>query len=145
MPKVYIASDHAGYALKLALVPFLNAMGYEVEDMGAHDFNPEDDYPDYITPCAKKVVGDPGSFGVILGKSGQGEAMAANRVPGARAAVFYGGNEELVVLPREHQDANILSFGAGFLLEEEAKKALKIFLNTGFTGEARHLRRLAKF
>lgn len=143
--RVYIASDHAGYALKLALAPFLRAMGYEVDDLGPSDFNPEDDYPDYVTPCAKKVAGDEGSFGIVMGKSGQGEAMAANRVPGVRAALYYGGNEELVRLAREHNNANVLSLGAGFLLEEEAKRAAKIFLNTAFSEDARHSRRIGKF
>lgn len=156
MPKVYIASDHAGYALKEVLVPYIGTLGYEVEDMGAHTLDADDDYPDFITPCAQKVAEEPGSFGVVLGASGQGEAMAANRIPGVRAAVFYGaptGTQQdaagetldLIASVRAHNDANILSLGARFITEEEAKKAVLSFLSAPFSGEERHLRRLGKF
>lgn len=173
---VYFASDHAGFALKDSLAEFLNVKGYGVEDMGAYSFSPEDDYPDFITPCAQKVVQEnengKGSeehsraegarvFGVIIGGSGQGEAMAANRIKGVRAAVFYGAAHangaidengttssdelDIVRLSRLHNDANILSFGARFVSEELAQKALLIFLETQFSGEARHARRIAKY
>ena len=156
MPKVYLASDHAGYELRQALVSYIGALGHEVEDLGAHHFDASDDYPDFITPCAKKVAGEPGSFGIILGASGQGEAMAANRIPGVRAAVFYGapassqtdaGGRELDLIQsvREHNDANMLALGARFVTEEEAKEAVRAFLSTPFSGEERHVRRLNKF
>lgn len=156
MPKVYIATDHAGYALKEVLVPYIGTLGYDVEDLGAHALDEGDDYPDFITPCAKRVAEDKGSFGVILGASGQGEAMAANRVPGVRAAVFYGAPAQeqqdiegnaltLIASVRAHNDANILSLGARFLTEEGAQEAVQAFLATPFTGDERHLRRLGKF
>ena len=145
MLKVYFASDHAGFALKNALILYIGTLGYEVQDLGAHTLDPEDDYPDFITPCAKRVVSEKGSFGIIIGKSGEGEAMAANRIHGVRAAVFYGGNTQLLTFAREHNDANILALGAGFLSEEEAKQAAKQFLETSFSNDERHIRRLAKF
>src|SRR5580698_2426816 len=98
--RIYIASDHAGFELKNALIPYIGSLGHEVEDMGAAELNPEDDYPQFIGPCAQKIVADTGSFGVILGGSGQGEAMVANRQKGIRAAVFYGGDLELARLAR---------------------------------------------
>ncbi|MGD0328371.1 MAG: RpiB/LacA/LacB family sugar-phosphate isomerase [Minisyncoccia bacterium] len=148
MPKVYFASDHAGFKLKEELIAYVGELGYAVEDSGAHTFNPEDDYPDFVTPCAQKVARDPsanGARGIFLGKSGEGEAMCANRIPNIRAAVFYGGSLEIVRLVREHNDANILSLGAGFIALKEAKEAVKQFLETPFSSSARHARRLAKF
>jgi ribose 5-phosphate isomerase B len=145
MSKIFFASDHAGFELKEKLVAFVRGLGYEVEDMGAHAFNPEDDYPDFVTPLAQKVASDTTSFGIIIGKSGQGEAMCANRVKGIRAAVFYGGSLEIVQLAREHNNANILSLGSHFLTEAEAREAVKRFLELPFSDYPRHARRLAKF
>lgn len=143
--KVYFASDHAGFELKKTLIEHVRGLGYEVEDVGAAEYNVEDDYPDFIAPCAEKVAAEEGSFGVILGKSGQGEAMVANRVKGIRAAVYYGGSTELITLTREHNNANVLSLGAGFLTPEEAGTVVERFLNTPFSHDDRHVRRLAKF
>lgn len=154
--KVYFASDHAGYTLKCALVAHLRGLGYEIEDMGAHAFDPEDDFPDFITPLARAVAADPEARGVILGGSGQGEAMCANRVPGVRAAVFYGeplrpqtdasGERlDLITSTRSHNNANVLSLGARFLEEEEAKRAVAVWLSAPFSASPRHVRRLAKF
>src|SRR3989344_285547 len=145
MSKIYLASDHAGCELKNRLLSYLTELGHETEDVGPSKLNPEDDYPDFITPCAKRVAEEKGSFGIIIGKSGQGEAMVANRIPGARAAVFYVGLDEAVKLPREHQDANILSLGAGLLSEDGARRAVQTFLMTPFSGEERHIRRMRKF
>ena len=156
MSKVYFASDHAGFGLKSALVPFVKDLGYETEDLGAFTLDASDDYPDFIIPCAKKVSEDMGSFGVILGGSGQGEAMVANRTRGVRAAVFYGeptypqtdieGNRLGVIQSeRLHNDANILSIGARFVGVEAAKEAVQLFLTTKFGKDERHVRRLAKF
>jgi ribose 5-phosphate isomerase B len=145
MSKVYLASDHAGFALKAELLLYIGTLGHEVEDLGAHALEAGDDYPDYITPCAKRVAEEPGSFGIVIGKSGQGEAMAANRVQGARAAVFYSYNEELITLTREDNNANMLSLAGGFLSQEDAKKAVALFLSTPFSNEPRHMRRIAKF
>ena len=145
MARIFLASDHAGFALKSVLAAHVSTLGHLVEDLGPAVFDPQDDYPDYAVPCAKRVAAEQGSFGIIIGGSGQGEAMCANRVKGIRAAVFYGGSMEIVKLMREHNDANILSLGARFVKEDEAKNAVELFLSTPFSGDARHIRRLAKF
>jgi len=142
--KLFIASDHAGFELKNMLADFLRAEGHSVEDMGPHELNPADDYPDFIVPLARRVAGESGSVGMIIGMSGEGEAMAANRIPGARAAVYYGGPEELLKLSREHNDANILSLGAKFMTEQEAKDSVLLFIATHFSGDERHIRRIKK-
>jgi ribose 5-phosphate isomerase B len=142
--KVYIASDHAGFELKQVLADFLRVEGREVEDMGPPTLEPQDDYPDYILPLARRVAAEEGSVGIVLGGSGEGEAMAANRVPGARAAEYYGGDTEVVRVSREHNNANILSLGARFVSADEAKAALALFLSTPFSGDERHERRIEK-
>lgn len=142
--KLYIASDHAGYELKQKLTPYLRELGHEVEDEGPESFDPEDDYPDFVQACARQVAST-GTLGIVIGGSGQGEAMAANRISGVRAAVFYGGSLDFVKLAREHNDANILSLGARFVPEAMAKEAVKLFLETPFSGDTRHIRRIAKF
>lgn len=139
-----MASDHAGYELKHKLIDFLHAQGHEVEDMGPSRLDPADDYPDYITPCARKVADTNDSFGIVVGMSGQGEAMAANRVRGARAAVYYGGPSDILKLSRRHNDANILSLGAHFLSFDEATDAVALWLNTHFEHDERHQRRILK-
>ncbi len=142
---VYFASDHAGYELKEKLIPYIGKAGYVVEDYGAFEMNEEDDYPDFIMPCAERVLREPGSFGIIIGGSGQGEAMVANRMPGIRAAVYYGGNPAIVELARTHNNANILSLGSRFLSFEDAAAATLAFLSTEFLAEARHIRRIGKY
>ena len=142
--KIFVATDHAGFELKEKLKPFIESLGHEVEDLGAHELNKEDDYPDLITPAAHAVAKDSDSRGIILGGSGQGEAIAANRIFGVRAVVYYGGSEQILTLSREHNDANILSIGARFLNEKEAKEAVELWLRTPFSGEERHLRRIKK-
>ncbi len=143
--KIYIGTDHAGFELKEALKKFLGELGYEVEDKGAFSLDPADDYPDFIRPTAEAVANDPErSRGIILGGSGQGEAMVANRFKGVRAAVYYGGQQEIVKLSREHNNANILALGARFISEYEAKEAVRIWLETPFSGEERHARRIKK-
>ena len=142
--KIYIGTDHAGFELKEALLPFLRAHGHEVEDLGAHSFEALDDYPDFIRQVAEAVARDPESRGIILGGSGQGEAMCANRVKGARAAVYYGGPFDIAVLSREHNNANILSLGARFVEEEEAREVIRVWLETPFSGTEKHSRRIAK-
>lgn len=142
--RVYLASDHAGFELKNKLVEFLKSEGYEVEDLGPTEFNPDDDYPDFVNPAAEKVSSDPASLGIVIGGSGQGEAMVANKVKGIRAAVFYGGPVEIIKLSKEHNNANVLSLGARFLTEDEAKKTVKLWLETKFSGQARHVRRIEK-
>ncbi|GIW68659.1 RpiB/LacA/LacB family sugar-phosphate isomerase [Candidatus Parcubacteria bacterium] len=143
---VVLAADHAGFALKEVLKGWLAQAGVAVEDCGAVSPDPADDYPCFIFPAARRVqelrVQGAQAFGVVLGGSGQGEAMAANKVPGVRAAVFYGGDLAIARLAREHNDAFILSLGARFVGEEEAKEAVRLFLTTPFSREARHARRL---
>lgn len=142
--KIYIGTDHAGFELKESLVLFLRGLGHEVEDMGAHSFEALDDYPDFIRPVAEAVAINPLSRGIILGGSGQGEAMCANRVHGVRAAVYYGGAVDIVILSREHNDANILSFGARFIEEDEAKEVVRVWLETPFSTDEKHARRIKK-
>lgn len=150
--KIYIGSDHAGYELKEKLKAYLSELKNEVIDDGAFEYDSEDDYPDFITPVAEKVgkacLDDDlcrDVIGIIIGGSGQGEAMCANRIPGARAAVYYGNDLNIVKVTREHNNANILSLGARFINEEEAKQAVKLFIDTQFSGELRHVRRINKF
>lgn len=142
--KIYIGSDHAGYDLKEKLKIYIKELGYEIEDKGAFSLEPADDYPDFIVPVAKAVVEDVESFGIILGGSGEGEQISANKIDGIRAIEYYGGNLEIVKLGREHNDANILSLGARFINEDEAKEAVKLFLETKFSEEERHIRRINK-
>lgn len=142
---VFFASDHAGFELKGTLLAFVKELGHEVEDLGPYALDPSDDYPVYVAPCAEKVADTPNAMGIVLGWSGQGEAMVANRIKGVRAAVFYGGSTELVTLSREHNNANILSLGAHFLSEDEAKAAVSLFLSTAFTQDERHVRRIGQF
>ena len=97
--KIHLATDHAGLELKNSIKDYLISKGQDVTDHGAHEYDAQDDYPDYIFPCAKAVAADPESRGIILGGSGQGEAMAANRVRGVRAAVYYGSEKEIVSYP----------------------------------------------
>lgn len=142
--KIFIASDHAGFKLKEVLKDYLKELGLEVQDFGAYEYNDGDDYPDFVTPVAEAIEADVNSFGIILGGSGQGEAMDANRFTGVRAVEYYGGNLEIVKLGREHNNANILSLGARFVTEDEAKDAVKLFLETKFSGDERHERRIQK-
>lgn len=154
---IYLATDHAGYNLKEVLKKYLSEIGFEVKDLGSFVYDENDDYPDWILPAARAVVEDVkngiDSKAIILGGSGQGEAIVANRIPGIRATVYYGepasakataGEKEIIKLSRQHNDANILSLGARFLSEDEAKKALKLWLETEFTKEERHQRRIQK-
>jgi ribose 5-phosphate isomerase B len=140
--KIYLAADHAGFALKEQIKNHLKERGLLVEDQGAYTLEPEDDYTDYVKIVAKLVQGKPGSRGIILGGSGQGEAICANRFVGVRAAVYYGGSPDIVELSRAHNDANILSLGARFVSPGEAIQAVDLWLSTDFSGEERHLRRI---
>jgi ribose 5-phosphate isomerase B len=141
--KIHIATDHAGLDLKNIIRDYLISKGHEVTDHGAHEYDAQDDYPDYIFPCAKAVASDLESRGIILGGSGQGEAMAANRVKGVRAAVFYNGPVEIVKLSREHNNANILSLGARFMTQDEIYGVIEMWLDEPFGG-GRHQRRIDK-
>lgn len=142
---IYLATDHAGFELKEKLKKYIKEeLRQEVEDTGAYEMNPDDDYPDFIIPAAQKVAQDPEkNRAIILGASGQGEALAANKVRGIRAIVYYGGSLELVQRSRSHNNANVLSLGARYLADEEAKEAVKLWLETPFKG-GRHDRRIEK-
>ncbi len=142
--KVFLASDHAGFELKEKTKSLLEKMGISFFDFGAYSFKDDDDYPDYVLPAVKKVVKTKNSFGIIFGGSGQGESIVANKVKGARAIVYYGGDEKLIYLARQHNNANILSLGARFLSEKTAFNAIEIFLKTKFSNEKRHIRRIRK-
>jgi ribose 5-phosphate isomerase B len=145
MPKrVYLAADHAGYELKEDIKQLLVGKGYDVTDKGAHQFNAGDDYPDFIRLAAMGVVGEAGSVGIVFGGSGQGEAIVANRIPGIRAIVYYGGQKEIITLSRQHNDANILSIGARFVSADDARQAVLVWLETKFSGDERHARRIKK-
>jgi ribose 5-phosphate isomerase B len=134
---IYIGSDHAGYELKKKIKAYLEDSGYLVEDKGA-------DYPDFIIPVAEAIAKDKESMGIVIGGSGEGEEISANKVDGVRAMEYYGGNLEVVRISREHNDTNILSLGARFVTDDEAKEAVRIFLETKFSGDARHVRRINK-
>lgn len=142
--KIYLATDHAGFKLKEKLKAYLTELGHEVEDKGAFELNPTDDYPDFIKQAAIAVNQDPLSLGIVLGGSGEGEQISANKIEGIRAAGYYGGNLEIIKLAREHNDANILSLGARFISEDEAKEAVRLFIETPFSDDARHVRRIDK-
>ena len=141
--KIFLATDHAGFELKEFIKSHLNALNHEVEDCGALEMDPLDDYPDFIIPAAEKVAKDPNSRGIIMGGSGQGEAIAANRIKGVRAVVFYDGPMDIVKLSRTHNNANILSFGARFINQEKAADAVDLWLNESFEG-GRHKIRIDK-
>jgi ribose 5-phosphate isomerase B len=150
--KILFATDHAGFELKEKLVLYVKGLGYDVEDHGAFEYDEDDDYPDSISKAAQEVSeNSENKKAIILGGSGQGEAIVANRYPNVRAVVFNGqceaSSEKVpneIVISREHNDANILSLGARFLNEESAKSAVKTWLETVFSGEERHVRRIAK-
>ncbi|MDQ1538906.1 MAG: ribose 5-phosphate isomerase [Actinomycetota bacterium] len=139
--RVHIGGDHAAYDLKDALVTFLQGRGYDVVDHGPKSFDPQDDYPVAVLRAAEAVSGEPGSFGVVLGGSGNGEQMAANKVRGIRAALAY--TVETAELARTHNDAQVLSIGARMNTVEQAEAMVETFLTTQFSGDQRHARRLA--
>ncbi|MFG1921500.1 ribose-5-phosphate isomerase [Cryptosporangium sp. NPDC048952] len=138
--RVYLGSDHAGFELKQHLVEHLTKSGHDVTDVGPHAYDAEDDYPPFCLDAARKVVADPGSLGVVIGGSGNGEQIAANKVPGVRAALAW--NVETAQLTRLHNDANVVGIGARMHSVEDATTIVDAFLDTKFSGEARHARRI---
>lgn len=138
--RVHIATDHAAFDLKQYLSRELTAAGHEVIDHGAEAYDAQDDYPVFVLPAAEAVVVDPGSFGIVLGGSGNGEQMAANKVLGVRAALAY--NTVMARLAREHNDANVLSLGGRMQSFEEALEMATVFLETPFSNDPRHVRRV---
>ena len=150
--KIFVGSDHVGFGHKSTLIPYLISMGHEVEDKGAEEYVETDDYPDFVLPVAREVSKWPNEVrGIIFGGSGQGEAMCANKLKYVRAAVYYGGKEKndsdgrsIVQLSREHNNSNILSIGARFVSEDEMKEVVKEWLDTPFSEDPRHIRRIDK-
>lgn len=139
--RVHIGGDHAAYELHQALLEHVGASGHDVVDHGPYRYDPQDDYPVAVLRAAKAVADDPGSFGIVLGGSGNGEQMAANKVPGIRAALAY--TAELAELAREHNDAQVVSIGGRFTDVETAKQIVDTFLTTAFSEGERHVRRLS--
>ena len=139
--RVYLGSDHAGFELKAAIIAWLGEAGHEAVDCGPASYDPQDDYPVYVLQAAQRVIRDPGSLGIVIGGSGNGEQIAANKVPGIRAALAW--TAGTARLAREHNDANVLSLGAREYSTEDALSLAKIFVETPFSGEPRHARRLA--
>jgi ribose 5-phosphate isomerase B len=139
---IVLATDHAGFELKEHVKRFLIKKGYDIKDFGALEYDGLDDYPDFILPAAK-YISEHKLIGIIFGGSGQGEAMAANRINGIRAAVFYNGPDEIVELSRLHNNANILSIGARFVNNQEVEKVIELWLSTDFE-EGRHEKRINK-
>lgn len=158
--KIALATDHAGFEQLKELQEFLEDQGHECHNFGPTSFKPDDDYTDFIFPAAKAVAAKECDMGLIMGGSGEGEAMAANRVKSVRCAIFYGPSVarkvidadghtshnpyEIIRLSREHNDANMLSLAARFVTLEDMKQAVKMWLETPFSGQERHLRRNKK-
>ena len=151
--KIFVGSDHAGFGLKSKLIPYLKELGYEVEDKGAFEYKEDDDYPDYIIPVAREISHRPNDVrGIVLGGSGQGEGMAANKFSDVRATVFYGEkqcvvieeHESIIKISRADNNANLLSLGARFITEEEMRSAVKEWLDTPFKNEEKYQRRISK-
>ncbi len=138
--RVYLGSDHAGFELKAALIGWLAGAGHEPVDCGPASYDPDDDYPPYVMRAAARAVADPGSLGIVIGGSGNGEQIAANKIQGVRAALAW--TDETARLARQHNDANVLSLGARMYPEADAIGFAKVFVETLFSGEPRHVRRL---
>lgn len=150
--KIFIGTDHAGYVLKEKLVSFLKLQGHEVIDKGAYEYNEVDDYPDFVVPVAREISKDSNKArGIILGGTGQGEAIAANKFPHVRAVVYYGkakpivdDEADIIIRSRQHNNSNILSIGARYFTEEDMMDAVNLWLDTPFSEDERHIRRLSK-
>jgi len=144
-PTIHLASDHAGFELKGEVGTWLKEQGYEIVDCGAHQYDESDDFPDYIKLAAEAVSKAPAvSRAIIFGGSGQGEAMVANRYPHVRATVYYGGDEEIITLSRQHNDANVLSIGARFVSFETLKRVIPKWLCEDFLSDPKYERRNQK-
>ena len=140
--KIVLATDHAGFELKEHVKNMLLNKGIEIKDFGAYSYDSQDDYPDFILPAAQYIA-DNNFVGIIFGGSGQGEAIAANRIKGIRAAVFYNGPDEIAQLSKLHNNANVLSIGARFINQSRAEEIIDLWLSTSFE-EGRHQRRIEK-
>jgi len=140
--RVYVAGDHAGFEFKTHLLGALKERGFDVVDVGAFEYDAADDYPPYCFEAASRVVADPGSLGVVIGGSGNGEQIAANKVPGVRAALAW--NLETAQLARQHNDANVVGIGARQHSADEATAIVLAFLDATFSGDERHARRIGE-
>ena len=140
--RVYLGSDHAGFELKGRLITWLREAGHEPVDCGPPSYEPDDDYPVYVMRAASAVIDDPGSLGIVIGGSGNGEQIAANKIPGIRAALAW--TTETALLARQHNNANVLSLGARMYSLSDALEFAKTFVTTPFSQEPRHARRLAE-
>ncbi len=140
--RVHLGCDHAGYEFKNRLAEYLRTAGYDVVDHGAHDYDAEDDYPAFCFQAAEAVIGEPGSLGVVIGGSGNGEQIAANKVVGVRAALAW--SVETATLAREHNDANVVALGARMHTTADALRIVRAFLETPYSGSERHDRRIAQ-
>ncbi|WP_242905476.1 ribose-5-phosphate isomerase [Actinomadura terrae] len=138
--RVFLGTDHAGYELKEHLVSWLKANGHEPVDCGAFEYDAVDDYPPFVLRAAQRTAAEPGTLGIVLGGSGNGEAIAANKVKGVRAALVW--NEDIARLARQHNDANVISLGARQHDAETATRFVEVFLETPYSQEDRHTRRI---
>lgn len=138
--RIHIAADHAGFELKVHLVEHLRAGGHDVVDHGAHEYDAEDDYPAFCFSAGEAVVAEPGSLGIVIGGSGNGEQIAANKVRGVRAALAW--STETAALGRAHNDANVVALGARQHSVDESVEIVEAFLAEAFSGQERHRRRI---
>jgi len=138
--RIHIGSDHAGLEFKAKIIAHLQGQGHQVTDHGPHSFDPLDDYPEFCIPAALATANDPGSFGIVLGGSGNGEQMAANKVKGVRAALVW--SVEIAKLARQHNDANVISLGGRMHDEKLCLELVDTFLSTPFSSDERHVRRI---
>ncbi len=138
--RVHLGSDHAGFELKAHLTEHLRGLDYDVVDHGPVEYDPVDDYPPFVLRAAAAAVNDSGSLAVVIGGSGNGEAIAANKVPGVRCALAW--NDDTAALAREHNDANVVSVGARMHSLDEAARLVERFVTTPFSGDSRHVRRI---
>ncbi|MCL2723288.1 MAG: ribose-5-phosphate isomerase [Polyangiaceae bacterium] len=140
--RIYFGSDHAGFELKAIIMKRLGELGHELADCGPYVYDANDDYPTYCIKTAERTVADPGSLGIVIGGSGNGEAIAANKVHGVRCALAH--SDETAKLGRAHNDANVLSLGARMHREEDCVRFAEIFVATPFSGDTRHQRRISQ-
>jgi len=138
--RIYLGSDHAGFELKNAAAAHLSALGHDVVDVGPHTYDAQDDYPPFCLETGRLVVSDPGSLGVVIGGSGNGEQIAANKVAGIRAALAW--SKDTAALGRQHNNANVVAVGARQHEEAEALELIQIFVDTPFSEDPRHQRRI---
>lgn len=141
---IYFASDHAGFELKQGLVEFIKTIGFDAVDVGPDSYDENDDYPDTISKAAELVSQNPEDRAIVIGGSGQGEAMVCNIYPNVRATVYYGGSMEIINLSRAHNNANILSIGSRFVDQNQIGEVVRQWILAQFSNDTKHLRRIKK-